>query len=98
MMRELGFPYTRLEAEGVGLPVIEAHAKYMHSASYDDMVVVESRVEVMPKVKIRVDYRLFNEENAMITTGYTVHPFINAEGKPIRIPAMFKSVMAPYFE
>jgi acyl-CoA thioester hydrolase len=34
-LRQLGYPYTRMEKEGYGLPVSEVGCRFMRSAKFD---------------------------------------------------------------
>jgi acyl-CoA thioester hydrolase len=89
LLRELGYPYTELEKLNYGLPVIEAHAKYISTAAYDDVVVVKSILREIPTVKVKIDYELCVGER-LIVTGYTIHSFINLQTmKPARPPKDF---------
>jgi len=43
LLRQSGWSYRELEAEGIGLPVIEAHCEYRQPARYDDELEVHSQ-------------------------------------------------------
>jgi len=91
LLRSIGLPYTEIEKQGILIAVVEAYAKYLKSARYDDMLRVESSMSEMPVARIRIQYRIFAEhETEPIVEGYTVHSFLNeATGRPTRAPAMF---------
>jgi acyl-CoA thioester hydrolase len=95
LLRSIGLPYSEIEEAGTYLVVIEAHARYKHSARYDDLITVETTVEEMPVARIRIDYRVFAEDSQEpMVEGYTVHSFVNAStGKPTRAPAQFLQVL-----
>jgi acyl-CoA thioester hydrolase len=89
LLRELGYPYTRLEKINFGLPVIEAHAEYLSTAGYDDVITIKAFLRNIPTVRVKIDYELYVGER-LIVTGYTVHSFINLEKmKPARPPKDF---------
>jgi acyl-CoA thioester hydrolase len=89
LLRETGYPYTELEKLNFGLPVIEAHANYISTAAYDDVITVKAFLRTMPTVKVKIDYELFVNDT-LIVTGYTVHSFINlGTMKPVRPPKDF---------
>lgn len=89
LLRELGYPYTELEKINFGLPVIEAHANYVSTAAYDDIVTVRAILASMPGVRVRIDYELC-VGTKLIATGYTIHSFINMDTmKPARPPKNF---------
>ncbi len=89
LLRELGYPYTELEKIDYALPVIEAHANYISTAKYDDIIVVKSYLREMPTVKVKIEYELFVNET-LIVTGHTVHSFIKLSSmKPAKPPTEF---------
>ena len=91
LLRQIGMPYTEVEKHGILIPVVEASAKYRQSARYDDVLTVETSCSEMPVARIRLEYRVFRENDSVpIVEGYTVHSFLNeATGRPTRAPAMF---------
>ncbi|HWP83083.1 MAG TPA: thioesterase family protein [Bacteroidota bacterium] len=91
LLRQIGLPYSEIEHLGIWLPVIEAHAKYIRSARYDDLLVVETAMKEMPVARVRIEYKIFrNGEDEPIVEGFTVHGFLNATtGKPTRAPGVF---------
>ncbi len=91
LLRDIGLPYPQIEAMGLFLPVIEAHAKYKKAARYDDLLHVVTYFREIPVARIRLEYEVFRDGEAeAIVEGYTVHTFLNAAtGKPTRAPAQF---------
>jgi len=93
LLRDIGYPYTELEKLQYGLPVIEAHANYISTAKYDDIVSIRASLDEMPGVRVRINYELFVAER-LIVKGYTVHSFINLNTmKPVRPPKDFVEIM-----
>lgn len=84
--RALGLPYTECEKKGIYLPVIDAGIHYYGPSTYDDLLVVRTSVSEMRSVSMRFEYQVFNPEKKIITTGHTVHVFVDAGMKPVRIP------------
>ena len=90
LLRRIQVPYAQLEREGYLLPVVESHCRYHQSATFEDLLVIESHLEDEPLVKLRIAYQVFKEgHTATIVTGYTVHSFVNREMKPVRAPDFF---------
>ena len=87
-LREFGWPYRRMEEEGVFLPVVEAHVQYHRSAHYDDLVQVRTRIGEMSGVRLKIECEVWRDEK-LLASGYTVHTFLNADGKLIRPPKVF---------
>lgn len=95
LLRSIGLPYSEIEKAGTWLVVVEAQARYKHSARYDDLITVETTVEETPVARVRINYRVFGDsEKEPMVEGYTVHGFVNAStGKPTRAPAQFLQVL-----
>lgn len=90
--RALGIEYTAFEAEGIRLPVIEAHCRYLAPSTYDDALTVRTVVSQLKQSSIRFEYHILNNgQPAPIAIGYTVHVFSDGTFKPIRIPERVKS-------
>ena len=97
LLREMGYPYTELEKLNYGLPVIEAHANYVSTAAYDDVITVKAYLKNTPTVRVKIDYELYINER-LIVTGHTVHSFINLETmKPVKPPANFMELVKTKF-
>ncbi len=98
LLREIGLPYAQLEREGFRLPVIEVYCRYHRVALYDQLLLIESAVKTLPRVTIRIDYKIYNEGKELLTDGYTNHSFIGQSGRPVRPPKSFLEVVQPYFQ
>lgn len=96
-LRKLGYPYTELEEENTGLPVIEAYAKYISGAKYDEVLTVRSILKNIPTVRFRIDYEILSSDKK-IAEGYTVHSFVNFNSmKPVRPPENFIKLIKSVF-
>ena len=92
-LRKLGLPYVDLEKQNVGLPVIEAYAKYISSAKYDDVITIKTYLNQIPTVRIKIEYEIICNHR-IIVTGFTVHSFVNYEKmKPIRPPEKIMEII-----
>ncbi|MDX9705090.1 MAG: thioesterase family protein [Weeksellaceae bacterium] len=88
LFREIDLPYKDLEESGVLLPVIELHLRYIKSAFYDDILTIETQIKEIPKgVRFRFDYKITNQNNELLTEGYTLLAFVDKfTRKPVRCP------------
>ncbi len=97
-LRALGFPYRRIEDEGVLLPVRELHVRYHAPAHYDDLLTVITQVRTMPEVRIEFHYEVRDERDALLTEASTTLVFVDRRtGRPRRAPADLLAAMAPHF-
>ncbi len=84
-LRARGKTYRELEAEGVQLPVIEAHCLYLRPARYDDRMRLVAWVGGLSRAVVRFDYRIELAPGEVLATGWTRHCFLGPAGRPIRI-------------
>ncbi len=100
LLRHIGVPYPEIEQMGYYLPVIEAHARYLKAARYDDPLMVSVMLKDMPQVRVRIEYEIRNEETKeLLAEGYTIHSFISAvTGKPARAPDRFLESVGEAFQ
>ena len=97
MLRQLGYPYTDMEKENIGLPVIESHCNYYSGATYDDVLTVKSSMKEIPSVRIKIDYEIYKGDE-IVVKGYTIHSFVNAEKmKPTRPPERLIQIIKEKF-
>ena len=90
MRQRLGMSYAQMEQRGVFLPLVEAHLEFQGGARYDDMLDIETSVELSGWAKLRFDVRVHrNDDRRAVATGYTIHAFAGTGGKPIRPPDWF---------
>lgn len=87
LFRELGLTYREISEKGLFLPVSETHCKYVKSATYDDLLLIETSIAYLKNASIRFDYKVYRKgSKTLIAEGYTVHAFVNREGKIKRAP------------
>ena len=87
-LRALGASYKSLEESGIMLPVIQLNINYMKPAKYDDLLTVTTILTKKPLVKIEFDFEVHNENNDLLTTGFTSLVFMDMKkNKPIKAPA-----------
>ncbi len=88
LLKTLGISYKELEKTGCLLPVVECHARFHRPVTFDDLVVVETRLEPPEGVRFQIDY-FVSCDGQKVTTGYTVHAFMDKGGQVIRPPGVF---------
>jgi acyl-CoA thioester hydrolase len=88
LLRDSGLTYRELEAEGVSLPVIEAHCEYHRPARYDDDLEILTTGALLSPVRVEFTYRILkSQDGAELATGRTVHAVLDRDGRPCRLPA-----------
>ena len=95
LLRSRGIVYKDIEDKGIFIPVIEAHANYMAPARFDDELLVRTRLSKIGETSVRFEngvYKLPSME--LLCTGHTVHVVIGKDGKPIRVPDEFRTMLS----
>jgi acyl-CoA thioester hydrolase len=93
-----GMTYQAMEAEGVMLPILELQSKFLKPALYNQVLTIKSIVNELPTVRLRVDYEIYNEANALINTGSTTLVFVNKQSRrPCQPPENFMKNVRQYF-
>ena len=91
LMRHQGIAYKELESQGIYLPVSEAFCKYLRSARYDDLLVIETSVDFLKRASIQFSYRILRKaDGEELVRGTTLHAFLNAGGQIIKVPGFLK--------
>ncbi len=97
LLREQGFPYRQLEADGFRIPVLEVSAKFIRPAVYDDNLTIVVTMREKPLLRIRLEYEVFRGEE-LLATGHSAHAFCDLTGRPTRPPAAFVTKMSETFQ
>jgi len=91
LMRDHICSYSKIEKLGFLLPVTECWARYKAPAFYDDLLIVETNIAEVSRLKCKFAYRVIREGKnterpKLLVKGYTVHAAITREGKLTRLP------------
>ncbi len=85
-LRALGYPYSRLEKEGIMLPVVECSAKYKKGAQYDDEIIVQTSVSELKGASVTMCYEVIRKETEeLLVTGFTKHAITDKKLKPVKL-------------
>jgi acyl-CoA thioester hydrolase len=94
-LRDTGWSYREIERDGLMLPVIEAHCEYRQGARYDEELEIKTRARLKSPVRIQFDYRIVRRsDDTAIADGFTVHAALDRQGRPVRLPARVKDLLA----
>ena len=94
-LRTTGWSYREMEQDGIALPVIEAQCEYLQPARYDDELEIRTRASVLTAVRIRFDYDVVRmPDDTLAASGHTVHAAVDTNGRPCRLPARVREMLA----
>lgn len=98
-LRSLGLTYRSLEEDGILMPVVENKSKYIRPARYDDLLRITVRIVELPQKRIKFNYEIYNESDALINVGETLLAFVDREsGKACAAPPDIVEVLKPFFD
>ena len=85
-MRSLGLSYRAMEERGVGMPVIDVHVSYKRKLVFDDVVDIETEVEISGQSRV-VFHSVLKKDGVVCAKGEVTVATVNEKGAPIRTPA-----------
>lgn len=81
-LSQIGFPFDKIEEEGIISPVIRVEYSYRKTTTFADVISIKVEVDKLSPVKLCLKYELTcNGEVCGI--GKSEHCFLNQEGHPI---------------
>ena len=90
---QIGFPYKRMEDEGILSPVKSLQVNYLKPCTFGDEVEITVGVKDFNGVVITITYDM-HMNNELIFTGMSEHVFLDHSGKFVRM----KRVMPEFCE
>ena len=94
-IRALGFDYKTMETEDdCHIVVAEAHCRYERPARYDQVLRVRTRIAEWRNRIVKFSYEIyFDEDSALLATGYTTHVVCGRNGRPKSLPPKYRDVL-----
>lgn len=92
-----GYPYARMEADGVNIVVSDLTARFRRPARYGDTVRVATRLTAIRSRGCTFTYRISLPDGSVAVEGETVHLFVDrATGRPTAAPEPIRSVLSAF--
>ncbi len=99
MLRDIGYPYKRLEAEGLMFPVRQCQVRYYGYAEYDDVLICRSHVSRMRHATLALTTDMYREgEDKMLVSATVELASVGPNGKPIVMPEALREALIPYLD
>jgi len=94
-IRKIGYPYGRLETEGLLLPVLEANVHYRQPAKYDDEVEIEVKMVECTPLRLGFAYVVRRvADGTELAVGSSRHVWMNRSWKPARLDKAMPDLFA----
>lgn len=86
LMAQMGYPYARMEAEGVASPVRALSCEYKKPCAFGDEVEIDVTAKSFNGVILTLGYAMRRRsDGALAFTGQSEHVFVNREGRLVRM-------------
>ncbi|MDV6373750.1 acyl-CoA thioesterase [Deinococcus arenicola] len=85
LMRELGLPYTEIEARGYYLMLSGLNVEYRRAARYDDLLTVTTHISALRSRTVTFVYEVWRGEE-LLATGESRHIATDKQYRPARMP------------
>lgn len=98
LLRKYGISDKFLEENGIMLPVIDIHLKYLKPSGYDEELNVKTTIKEMPVSRFRFEYEFTNAKQELVCRAESTLVFVNSvTRKPGRIPTMIYDAIVHEF-
>lgn len=89
-LSEIGYPMTRLEADGITSPVVSVNCEYKHTTTFSDEIEIEVSIIQYTGVKLSLSYLMRNAGTGeIVAAACSSHCFTDAAGRPIAVKKHF---------
>ncbi len=94
-MEKAGYPYTRIENEGIMLPLSHLECDFKEGARYGDRILIKTSIKKLSPVRLEIKYKAFRKsDNILLAEGETVHAWTDNNLKIINLkkqmPELYK--------
>ena len=94
-LRARGRSYARLEADGIGLAVLDASVRYLAPARFDDLVTIETTLTSVRSRTVGFEYTIRNADaGTVLARASTTLVSIDAAHRLTILPAEFRAALA----
>ncbi|MGA1839829.1 MAG: acyl-CoA thioesterase [bacterium] len=99
LFRKAGLTYADVEKSGILSPVIEVFCKYLQPAKYDEILVIDTWIEILGLGSITFGYQIRKKsDDSLLATGKTINAFVNRSLKPTRPPKAIYNALSAFID
>lgn len=96
-LKQIGWSYDKLEAEGIISPVTGISCKYKASSTYPDEITIGVNVAELKGPVLKFRYVMTNQEGKTVFEGESEHCFLDKSGRIVRLnrqyPALYELLL-----
>ena len=83
----IGFSYAAMEKKGIVMPVVATNVNFIYPAHFGDWLSIILSMDEMPKARIKLSYKVINQESIEIANGATTLAFLDQKHqRAVRCP------------
>lgn len=97
-LSEIGWDFPKLEEMGIVSPVLNVTCDYRKSTTFSDKVTIHVSVERFMGVKLQLAYVMENETGEVVCRATSVHAFLDAKGRPVRMKQEYPGLYQAFTE
>jgi acyl-CoA thioester hydrolase len=90
LLRQLGWDYDEVEAQGLAYPLSELGVRYDAPAACDELITVHCGLLAVDRLRLTFAARVHGEDGRRIARFFSIHALVNREMKVQQIPADFR--------
>jgi len=83
---ENGVSYMKaFQDKGIVLVVLDVGCRFKKTLRAEDRVIVEARLALLTKTRLRMVYQVIDENGTLCAEGYTEHAYVDVHNKAVNI-------------
>lgn len=92
-LEKAGYPYAKMESDGVMIPVLSAECEYKNAVRFDETVLIDLSIVEFNGFKMTIKYTVTGKENGQLkAVGKTRHFFTTMDMKPLRVKNTYPEI------
>ncbi len=96
-IQRAGITYSRMESEGVRLPLLGLKCRYLYPSFYEDEMLVKTSIQNLTPTRISFCYEIYRKNYIKpVVTGETEHVWVDNNLKPVNMkkykPQMYQII------
>lgn len=90
LIKDMGFNYAELEAEGILSPVLDIQASYKKPLKYGQTATVLTWIEKYDGLRVTYGYKILTETGELAVSGSSIHVCVKKDSfRPISIKKLY---------
>ncbi|EJN93656.1 acyl-CoA thioesterase [Streptococcus ratti] len=84
-LTEIGWPYDKLEEEGIISPVVSVSCQYLTTSTFADEISISVKVEQVKAARLILTYKMINQKDDIVCQAQSEHSFLAQSGTFVNI-------------